>query len=315
VQSHILPRLEARIPFLFFGLTGIMHFVVDLLVLWDVQAVAMIESVTIKHRQALLDTIDALGEAEFIACLGTYAWEERGTVQPIVDDDAPHLEIVDGRHPLIDRESAVANTLRLGAPVRTWIITGSNMSGKSTFLRMTATNALLAMIGSRVPAAAMRLSPLEILTDLRIRDDLSRKESYFLAEVRQVRRMVDAARAGRPILTLIDEPFRGTNSGERVAAASAVVRSLIAGSGLHLVATHDAALTALGDCDRAANYHFEEQFENDGLVFDYRLRDGQARTRNALRVLAVEGYPKDVVEDARNTAAILAQAEEAQRCQ
>src|SRR5690606_34518176 len=107
------------------------------------------------------------------------------------------------------------------------------------------------------------------------------------------------------VLTLIDEPFRGTNSAERVAAASAVVRSRMGGTGLHLVATHDAALTRLCEDARGANYHFEERFENQGLVFDYRLRSGTARTRNALRVLAAEGYPPDVVADAERAAAEL----------
>ncbi len=305
VQPAILPRLEARIPYLFLGLSGVFHIIIDLLVLWDLQAVAMIEHVAVRHQSTLLNAIRALGECEFLASLGTYAWEEDGAEFPSVESGNPRLEIIHGRHPLIARNEAVANSLTLGVAERTWVITGSNMSGKSTFLRMTATNALLAMIGSAVPAESMRLSPLEILTDLRIRDDLSRKESYFLAEVRQVRRMVDAARAGHDVFVLIDEPFRGTNSGERVAAASAVVRTLINGSGLHIIATHDAALTTLGDLPNAKNKHFEERFENEGLVFDYSLRDGPAHTRNALLVLESEGYPPDLVADAKQIAAEL----------
>lgn len=304
-DREVLPRLENRIPYLFLGLSGAFHIVIDLLVLWDLQAVAMIEAVAVRHRATLLKAIAAIGETEFLASLGTYAWEEDGATLPMVEDGPPRLEIAVGRHPLIARHEAVANSMTLGDPARTWVITGSNMSGKSTFLRMTASNALLAMIGSAVPAESMRMTPMEILTDLRIRDDLSRKESYFLAEVRQVRRMVEAAQNGSPVFVLIDEPFRGTNSAERVAAASAVVRTLINGSGLHLIATHDAALTTLGDLPNARNQHFEERFENEGLVFDYRLCDGPARTRNALRVLESEGYPAELVADARQIAASL----------
>lgn len=295
----VLPRLESRIPYLFVGLSGILHAIIDLLVLWDLQAVAMIERVAIRHRQTLLSAIAALGETEFLAALGTYAWEEEGSTFPTVNDGPPAMHIDAGRHPLIARNESVANSVTLEGSVRTWVITGSNMSGKSTFLRMTASNALLAMIGSAVPAAAMRMTPMEILTDLRIRDDLSRKESYFLAEVRQIRRMIDAVRAGRHVLVLIDEPFRGTNSAERVAAASAVVRTLINGSGLHIIATHDAALTTLGDLPNAKNRHFEERFENEALVFDYRLCDGPARSRNALLVLEAEGYPAELVDNAK----------------
>ncbi|MCB9858287.1 MAG: hypothetical protein H6818_21600 [Phycisphaerales bacterium] len=302
IAPGILPRLEARIPYLFLGFSGIVHAIIDLLVLWDLQAVAMIEAVAVRHQTELLRAIEAIGEIEFLASLGTYAWEEDGAIFPVVETGKPRLEIESGRHPLIARAEAVANSLTLSDPARTWVITGSNMSGKSTFLRMTATNSLLAMIGSAVPAKSMRITPMEILTDLRIRDDLSRKESYFLAEVRQVRRMVEAARRGRNVFVLIDEPFRGTNSAERVAAASAVVRTLINGSGLHLVATHDAALTTLGDLPNAKNQHFEERFENEGLVFDYLLRDGPARSRNALLVLESEGYPADLVTDAKRIA-------------
>ncbi len=305
VAPEILPRLEARIPYLFLGFSGIAHAIVDLLVLWDLQAVAMIEAVAVRHQQTLLRAIEAIGELEFLASLGTYAWEEDGATFPAIDNGAACLEIDTGRHPLIARADAVANSLTLADPARTWVITGSNMSGKSTFLRMTATNALLAMIGAAVPARSMRIAPMRILTDLRIRDDLSRKESYFLAEVRQVRRMVEAASGGQSVFVLIDEPFRGTNSAERVAAASAVVRTLISGSGLHLVATHDAALTTLGDLPSAQNRHFEERFENEGLVFDYTLRDGPARSRNALLVLESEGYPPDLVADAKRIAAEL----------
>lgn len=305
IAPGILPRLEARIPYLFLGFSGIVHAIIDLLVLWDLQAVAMIEAVAVRHQAELLKAIEAIGETEFLASLGTYAWEEDGAVFPMVENGKPHLEIDTGRHPLIARADAVANSLTLSDPARTWVITGSNMSGKSTFLRMTASNTLLAMIGSAVPAKSMRITPLEILTDLRIRDDLSRKESYFLAEVRQVRRMVDAARHDRNVFVLIDEPFRGTNSAERVAAASAVVRTLINGGGLHLVATHDAALTTLGDLPNAKNKHFEERFENEGLVFDYTLCDGPAHTRNALLVLESEGYPADLVADAKKIAAEL----------
>jgi DNA mismatch repair ATPase MutS len=117
--------------------------------------------------------------------------------------------------------------------------------------------------------------------------------------VRQVRRMVEATQAGRRFFALIDEPFRGTNSPERVAAASAVISALIDGSGLQLVATHDAALTTLGERPLATNRHFQESLDQGQMVFDYKLRPGPARSRNALNVLEAEGYPPRVVAEAR----------------
>ncbi|MCG8406319.1 MAG: hypothetical protein MI923_14065 [Phycisphaerales bacterium] len=295
-----LPALQRRIPLLFLGLSGFMHTIIDVLVFWDLQVLWLMEKCYIHHRTQLLDAIAALGECEMFTSLGAFAWEQPDACQPEFVPGPWHLEIVNGRHPLIPPEEAVTNTLELNDNVRTWIITGSNMSGKSTFLRMTATNVLLAQIGSAATTTRIKLSPLEIMTDLRIRDDLSRKESYFLAEVRQVRRMIEAAQSDRPVIALIDEPFRGTNSAERVAAASAVITALMEGSGLHLIATHDAALTSLGDTGHAENHHFAEAFSQEQLVFDYRLHSGPAQSRNALRVLEAERYPKALVDHAKS---------------
>lgn len=299
LRSGRLPSLQWRIPLLFLGLSGFMHTIIDLLVFWDLQVLWLMESCYIKHRADLIDAIGAVGECELFASMGAFAWEESNACRPEFVNDPQTLEIEEGRHPLIAAGSAVCNSVRLTPSVPTWIVTGSNMSGKSTFLRMAATNVLLAQMGSAVTAGRMRLSPLEIMTDLRIRDDLSKQESYFLAEVRQVRRMVMAAQAGRPVLALIDEPFRGTNSAERVAAASAVISALMAGSGVHIIATHDAALTSLADEAHARNYHFQEHFDRDELVFDYTLLPGPAKSRNALRVLEAEHYPEEVVRRAK----------------
>ena len=299
LEPGCLPALERRIPLLFLGLSGIMHTLIDVLVFWDFQMLRLLEASYIRHRPQLIDALRALGQCELFASTGTLAWEQATVSWPQFVSDGPRLEIDAGCHPLIAPTEAVANSLKLGGGVRTWLITGSNMSGKSTFLRMAATNVLLAQIGSATTTRRISLWPLEIMTDLRVRDELSKKESYFLAEVRQVRRMVEAARSDRPLFALIDEPFRGTNSAERVAAASAVVTSLINGSGLHLVATHDAALTSLGDANNAENYHFQESFEQENLVFDYKLRTGPAQSRNALRVLQAEGYPEDLLAQAK----------------
>lgn len=298
-EPDCLPALQRRMPLVYLGLAGFIHTIIDVLVFWDVQILALIQGPLLRHRDRLLRMISAVGDLETICSLSCLAAEQPEVSWPELLEGSEQLGIEQGRHPLIAHETAVPNSLHLGGDRRTWVITGSNMSGKSTFLRMTGVNVLLAQIGSAVCARQMSLTPLEILTDLRIRDDLSRKESYFLAEVRQVRRMVEAAKAGRHFLALVDEPFRGTNSAERVAAAGAVICSLIDGGGLHLVATHDAALATLGEARNAANYHFEERFEQEALVFDYLLQTGPARGRNALRVLEAEGYPADVVAEAR----------------
>jgi DNA mismatch repair ATPase MutS len=153
-------------------------------------------------------------------------------------------------------------------------------------------------MGGAVAARAMRWTPARLITDLQARDNLAADESYFLAEVRHVRRLVRPPDGDTPMLGLIDEPFRGTNSDEQVAAAAAVVKHLLASGHNFVVATHTSELTTLPDDRVAANYHFNEQLDADGMVFDYTIRPGPARTRNALLVLEREGYPREVLDDA-----------------
>jgi len=299
-----LPALQRVLPFAFLGLAGVMHTIVNYLTLWDVHVVLGLDKAVAQQRTRLRAAFSAVGELELLTSLAAYAWETPGATLPTIEaPDAPLVvNIRDGRHPLIPANEAVSNSVQLGDPICTYIITGSNMSGKSTFLRMTACNLVLAQMGSAVPAHSMRLTPLRLMTDLRIRDDLARHESYFLAEVRQVKRMVEATALHEPILALVDEPFRGTNSAERVAAAVAVVRSLTRGGGLHMVATHDEALTALADDRQVANFHFAESIDSAALVFDYRIHAGPSQTRNALRVLEMEGYPQALIDEANEMA-------------
>ncbi len=311
-EPAALPALQRIMPFAFLGLAGLMHTIVNYVTLWDVHVVLGLDRAVAQQRSRLRDAFIAVGEMELLASLAAYAWETPGATFPEVEPNDASLvvDIREGRHPLIPAGEAVSNSVQLGEPICTYIITGSNMSGKSTFLRMTACNVVLAQIGSAVPAQSMRLTPLRLMTDLRIRDDLARHESYFLAEVRQVKRMVEATARHEPILALVDEPFRGTNSAERVAAAVAVVRSLTRGGGLHMVATHDEALTALADNRQVANFHFAESIDSAALVFDYRIHEGPSQTRNALRVLEMEGYPQTLIDEANEMARRLIKEQE-----
>jgi len=302
-----LPALARRIPYLFLGLSGGLHKVVNALTLWDVHWLTRLERSYLDHRNDLLHAVEALAELEVLLSFGAFAWEQPAACIPTVRDDAGGLTIRNGYHPLIPPDEVIANDLELRLPMRVWIITGSNMSGKSTFLRMVGISALLAHAGSAVPAAEMTLMPLAILTDLRVRDDLGKHESYFLAEVRQVKRILGRSQGGGALLGLIDEPFRGTNSEERLAAATAVIEALIQGTGLFLVATHDRQVTSLADDRVVSNHHFQETLADDVLSFDYRIRSGPATVRNAIRVLEVEGYPRGVVEAAERIVRALEQ--------
>jgi DNA mismatch repair ATPase MutS len=165
---------------------------------------------------------------------------------------------------------------------------------------MVGVNLLLAQIGAAVPAREMTLCPVRLQTDVRIRDDLAKHESYFLSEVRRLRRMVVDAETATPLLGLIDEPFRGTNSSERTAAGIALTEHLMASNNLFLLATHEETLAQTAAAsDSAENYHFQEQLTDTGIVFDYRLRPGPAGTKTAIRILEQERYPQALLDRAR----------------
>ncbi|MCG3126752.1 MAG: DNA mismatch repair protein MutS [Phycisphaerae bacterium] len=299
--APVLPSLARRIAWSESG--GIVHAILNRIVFWDAHVVGAILHRALPHRDELVTGLSALADLETLLSLACYAAEQPGAVFPRLSDEY-RLQLASGRHPLIPPAEAVGNSLDLDARVRTWIITGSNMAGKSTFLRMTGANVLLAQCGGAVLADEMCWAPVRLISDLRARDNLARHESYFMAEVRQLRRMVLPPAGPTPILGLIDEPFRGTNSTEQTAASVAVARHLLRSTPhFFLLATHDRALTELADGDSARNFHFREDLGSHGLVFDYRIRSGPAHTRNALRILEHEGYPEPVIRDAHDRVA------------
>lgn len=278
---------------------GMLHVMANTLLFYDLHAAHRLLSLVHPQRAALLQSLSALAELEVFTSLAAFAWEQPVRCFPEFADSS-RLLIRQGRHPLISPETVVPNDVDLNDRQRLWVITGSNMAGKSTFLRMVGLNVLLAQMGGPACAEAMAIAPLRLVSDLRVRDDLGDNESYFLAEVRHLRRMVTPPPGAAAILGLADEPFRGTNSQEQVAATLAVVEHLKASGHLFLIATHEQRVTELANDEAARNVHFQENLGTEGLTFDYLLRPGPAQTRNALLLLEREGYPKEVLDRARD---------------
>jgi DNA mismatch repair ATPase MutS len=193
-------------------------------------------------------------------------------------------------HPLVS-SGAVPNDVRLDDDVRLHIVSGSNMSGKSTLLRTVGTNAVLALAGAPVRAESLELSSVRIGTTLRIEDSLRAGRSRFYAEIARIRETLDLAAGAEPVLFLFDELFQGTNSSDRAAAASTVLRTFVDRHAIGIVTTHDLALTRLVEelDGHAVNMHFEDRFEQGEMVFDYRLRPGPATRGNALALLKIVG--------------------------
>lgn len=293
LEHASLPELRRHLGWVDSG--GMIRALLNVLILFDLQVAGAVLGCVLARRDVLLHAIAAAAELDALLSLACFSHELPVRVWPDPVSGRV-LRIEGGRHPLLPPGVAVPNDLALADEPHLCIVTGSNMAGKSTLLRMVGVNVLLAQAGAAVAAERMSWSPARLTTDLRVTDSLPEHESYFLAEVRHLRRIVAAEEANAPVLGLIDEPFRGTSSDEQAAASLAVVEHLLMQPGLYLIATHDRLLTRLADGVRATNAHFRENLDPErGMVFDYRLRPGPAPTRNALRVLHSEQYPPSIL--------------------
>lgn len=229
----------------------------------------------------------ALGELEALASLAQYAFEQPKTTLPSLIQSARCFEAVDLAHPLIPREERVTNDVQLNESTRLLLVSGSNMSGKSTLLRTVGINAVLALCGGPVCAQQLRISPLSIGTAMRFQDSLEHRTSHFYAVITRLRAVMELQTAERPLLFLIDEILQGTNSRDRLAGAEAVVRNLVERGAIGLVTTHDLELTRIVDKldGRAANVHFVDELVGGEIHFDYKMRPGVVQTSNALALM------------------------------
>ena len=244
------------------------------------------------YGPALVDWLRDIGELEALLSLAAFAYEHPADPFPELVEEGPLFDAERLAHPLIAEAVAVRNDLRLGTgAAQVLVVSGSNMSGKSTLLRAVGVNVVLALAGGPVRASALTLSPLSLGATLKVEDSLAAGHSRFYAEILRIRRIVDVARGPRPLLFLLDEILHGTNSHDRRVGAEAVVRALVAAGAIGLVTTHDLALTELvGALDgRAANVHFEDRIEEGKIVFDYRMRPGVVARSNALALMRAVG--------------------------
>jgi hypothetical protein len=260
------------------------------LLLWSTQFAFAIEHWRSLHGRAIGRWLDAVGEIEALCSLSAYAYEHPGDPFPEIVEGSTEFEGEDMKHPLLPAAQSIPNSVELDLERQVLIISGSNMSGKSTLLRTVGVNAVLALAGGPVRAKRMRLSIVAIGATIRVMDSLQQGTSRFYAEIQRLRDIMELAKK-RPALFLLDEILHGTNSHDRAVGAEAVIRGLMARGAIGLVTTHDLALTRLADslAPRAANFHFEDHLENGRMVFDYRLQTGVVQKSNALALMRAVG--------------------------
>jgi fatty acid desaturase len=277
---------------------------ISALLLLGTQLAFAVERWRMRCGPAVPGWLDAVAEYEALSALATYKAEHATYPFAELVEDVTVFDAQALAHPLLP-PSAVANDVRLGGrDPQLLLISGSNMSGKSTLLRTVGLNAVLAQAGAPVRAEALRMSPLAVGATLRIQDSLQAGRSRFFAEITRISEIVQLTGPhplpnlphppdprNLPVLFLLDELLSGTNSHDRLAGATGILRGLIDRGAIGLATTHDLALTAMVEQlgDRARNVHFEDRFDNGTLQFDYRLKPGVVRTSNAIALMRAVG--------------------------
>lgn len=284
--SRAIGKLRTIIDFIY-SRDNMFLRVLDLGILYTVQVGFWAEAWRRRHGAAVRRWLEATGQMEALISLATYSYEHPADTFPEFATGAAVFEAEELGHPLIAGDKCVRNSVRLGREERVLLVSGSNMSGKSTLLRAVGINTVLAMAGGTVRASSLRLTALQLGASIRINDSLQEGSSRFYAEITRLRHIFDLAGGEPPLLFLLDELLQGTNSMDRRIGAEGIVRALVERGAIGLVTTHDLALAEIsGPLDgRIRNVHFQDELEDGRIRFDYRLRPGVVAKSNGLELM------------------------------
>jgi DNA mismatch repair ATPase MutS len=282
----------------------VLALLINLVIPWNLLVAWLLDRYKAALRAQLQTWLQTWFELEALLSLANFASLNPAAAFPQVlpgvpADSQPVLQAQALGHPLLPPETRVCNDFTLHSLGEVTLVTGSNMAGKSTFLRTLGINLALAFAGGPVIAAGLVTAPFRLFTSIQLSDSLGDGISYFYAEVRRLKALLDALESGHayPVFFLIDEIFRGTNNLERRAGSRAYLRTLAGSAGAGAVSTHDLALARLADEKPGIlNYHFREEVHDGRMAFDYLLRPGPSPTTNALKIMRQAGLPVDEVQ-------------------
>ncbi len=261
--------------------------IIDVPLMYSVQVALAAERWRKAHGHAVKQWIAVVGEMEALLSLAAYSYEHPNDPFPDLAMEGTSFEVEDLGHPLLPNATCVRNSLTLDSNTRVLLVSGSNMSGKSTLLRAVGINTVLAMAGAPVRARRLRLSPLHVGASIRVNDSLQEGSSRFYAEITRLRQILDLTGGTPPALFLLDELLQGTNSKDRRIGGEGVVRALVERGSIGLVSTHDLALADIGGNleGHLRNVHFQDELTNGRITFDYKLRDGIVTKSNGLELM------------------------------
>lgn len=290
-QSSVqqIKRLKRIIDFIDVRYSSILYFVLNVCFLWDYHCVFQVLSWQEANKDKLGSWLETIGTFEALASLAVVLQLNPEWVFPDFSDDTVQFKAEQIGHPLIGEEKRICNSVVIDHEVG--VITGSNMSGKTTFLRTVGINLVLAYAGTVVCARKMECSIMDVFTSMRVADDVSSGISTFYAELLRIKMMVDHSHTQKKMIFLIDEIFRGTNSRDRIIGARNVIKNLHKDWIIGLISTHDLELCELEEEENglSKNYHFEEKFIENEMKFDYQLRLGRSTTTNAQYLMKMVG--------------------------
>lgn len=265
--------------------------IIDVPLMYSVQVTYAAERWRQAHGKALRLWLFAIGEIEALLSLAAYSFDHPSDPFPEFVSGPASFEAEELGHPLIPAASCIRNSVAVKGEDRVLLVSGSNMSGKSTLLRSVGMNAVLAMAGAPVRAKRLRLTPLQVGASIRINDSLREGSSRFYAEIKRLRSIFDFAGGEPPLLFLLDELLQGTNSKDRRVGAEGVVRALLNRGSIGLISTHDLSLAEIGRAleGKLHNVHFQDEIDNGTMKFDYTLREGIVTKSNGLELMRIIG--------------------------
>jgi hypothetical protein len=293
--STQIHRLATIVEYLSARMNVYISFILNSVLMWDFFWMYRLENWKKQVAPNLAQLLDVIAETEALASLAAFRYANPTYAEPEICDQPFEVDTLEMGHPLIFSAERIANSFKTAGAGQICIITGSNMSGKSTFLRTIGINMVLAMAGSVVCARNFRLFPVQVYTAMRTEDNLAESTSSFYAELKRLRLLLDLAATGAPVFFLLDEILKGTNSRDRHAGAKALIRQMHKLNAAGLVSTHDLELGAMQQEHPTyiTNYSFNSTIEEDKILFDYKLQTGLCHSFNASKLMQLMGIEMD----------------------
>jgi DNA mismatch repair ATPase MutS len=275
----ILKRIDWRSNLL-------VNLILQIFFLWDLRLVISLNEWKKKNKNQFKEWFQVIAEVEVVISLASLIHNEPGWCFPLVDDKYFHFTADQMGHPLLAPVTRVPSDFSLEGTGKLALVTGSNMAGKSTFLRSLGVNIVLAQMGAPVCAAQMSLSEVKLISSMRVADNLAENTSTFYAELKKIQYIIECVDKKEKVFILLDEVLRGTNSGDRHKGSKALVKQLLQNGAVTIMATHDTELAHSESQNPSVfNYHFEGRIENEELYFDYKMKPGISKSMNATTLM------------------------------